>query len=103
MKEKEVQEMGARILEALGMAGKKESLSEKIKEQNTIVNANNARVANVQKEVDADNAVANEKISSLAKELDDVDSALIIALAVLEKEGYKLPIGGKKVGKAISL
>jgi len=95
MKEKEVQEMGARILEALAMAGKKQSLSDRILEQNIKISDNNARVAELQKEVDADNTIANGKISSLAKELDEVSKALKTLLAELEKEGYKLPIGGK--------
>ena len=95
-------EKGTQILEALGMAGKKQSLTDQITEQNTRIGDNNAKVAELQKEVDVDNADAAKVISSLVKELDEVTKDLKAALVDLEKEGYKLPIGGKG-SKTVSL
>ena len=102
MSEKEMQEKGAQILEVFAMAGKKESLTGKIKEQNVRISGNNAKVADLQKEMDADNMEAQGVIGSLSKELDEVKGALDTLIAVLEKEGYKLPIG-KKASKTISM
>lgn len=96
-------EKGTQILEALAMAGKKQSLSDQIKEQNARIGDNNAKVAKLQKEADIDNADAAKVISSLIKELDEVTKNLKASLADLEKEGYKLPIGGTKASKTVSL
>ena len=98
-----LKEKGAQILEALAMAGKKQSLADQIKEKNILISRNNAEVAKLQKEMDANNNSLSESIDSLAKELGEVSSALATALAVLEKEGYKLPIGEKKGSKSVSL
>lgn len=102
MDEKELQEMGMRINVAMALAGKKENLSDQIKEQNAVISGNNAKVAELQKEMDADNADAAEVISSLEKELGEVTKGLTASLASLEKAGYKLPIGGK-TSKTVSL
>jgi len=102
MNEQERQEKGAQILEVFAMAGKKESLTEKIKEQEIRISENNTKVADLQKEVDAGNADARKSIDALAKELDEVTKELDALLASLEKEGYKLPIG-KKASRSISL
>lgn len=99
---KDLKERGTQILEALAMAGKEQSLSDQIQEQNARIGDNNAKVAELQKEVDVENADAAKVINSLVKELDEVTKDLKVALADLEKEGYKLPIGGKR-SKTVSL
>lgn len=96
MKEKEVQVMGARILEALGLAGKKESLSNDIEEQSLRISENNDKVAELKAVKDADSSVATENIEKLSKELDEITKELDSRVESLKKEGYTLPIGSKK-------
>ena len=49
----DLKKMGEKILEALAMEGKKQSLTDKIKGENTRIADNNARVVKLQAEVDA--------------------------------------------------
>ncbi len=90
-----LEEKGKEILEAIALAGQKESLIKDIKALNAATASNNASVAELQETVDASNKENASAISGLVKELDGVTNQLSTRLAALKKEGYTLPIGSK--------
>ncbi len=98
----ELKEKGEQVAMAFALSGKKQGLEDRIKAENNQINENNARVAALQEEVSAANAITQEVIAKLLSELADVSGELDVLLAGLKKEGYALPIGAK-TSKSISM
>ncbi len=98
-----LEEKGIEIVEAMALAGKRDSIIKGIKEINAAISQNNSSLAELKESVDAANISAASDIATATKELDGVTNELNRRLADLKKEGYTLPIGGGKSGKTTAL
>lgn len=90
-----LEEKGKELLEAMALAGKKESIIKDIKAINATISERNDSVAELKEQADVANREAASDLADLRKELDGVTNDLNRRLAGLKKEGYTLPIGGK--------
>lgn len=98
----ELKKKGEQVAMAFALSGKKQGLLDQIKQFNSIIGENDARVKALQKELSAANAITQADIGTLSAELTAVAGELDVLLAGLKKEGYALPIGAK-TSKSISM